>query len=274
MGSVMKGLGVQSDFQASNPYDQSYLQTQVQNQSKVMQQQQDLATMLQAMAAGNGPNPAQTQYNQNVSQNIQGAQGLIASQRGLNPALATRMGANVAANANQQAAGQSELLGQQQQIAALGGLGDVYGQMQQGNLQGQQLYGQQNLGMQQLNQQTKSGNASQIGQLYGSIIGAGGKAATQGAAHGGMVPSQGGAQSKIGMMMQGQPAMPMNSGGMIPGQAPVSGDSVKNDKVPIMASPKEIIIPRSISTGKDAPEKAKQFVAAILARQGMKERRK
>lgn len=64
-------------------------------------------------------------------------------------------------------------------------------------------------------------------------------------------------------------ATPFSHGAMVPGQAPVSGDSIKNDKVPAMLSPKEIVIPRSITMGKDAPEKAKQFVAAVLAKNGM-----
>lgn len=60
------------------------------------------------------------------------------------------------------------------------------------------------------------------------------------------------------------------SGRMVPGQASVAGDSLKNDKVPAVLSPKEIVIPRSITLSKNAPEKAKQFVAAILARNGMR----
>jgi hypothetical protein len=322
---MQKELGMRSQFEAKNPYDPTYLQAQINNQAAVMQQQQDLATMLQAMTQGKGPNPAQTMFNQNASQNIQGAQGLIASQRGLNPALATRMGANMAANANQQAAGESALLGQRQQIAAMSQLGDLYNQMQQTNLQGQSLYGGQGLGTQQLSQSTEAQNAKNVSGMYGSVIGAGSSALTMGAsgggggsrmqelpasqgngtmvaAHGGMVPdasrgmggvaksmltpggsamAPGGAPAsfagqflKSGGMPSLGGAIGMKSGGMIPGKAAVPGDSIKNDKVPVMASPKEIIIPRSISTSKDAPEKAKQFVAAILARQGMKERRK
>lgn len=63
-------------------------------------------------------------------------------------------------------------------------------------------------------------------------------------------------------------AMSMETGGTVPGQAKVKGDSLKNDKVPAMLSPKEIVLPRSITMSPDAPEKAKAFVAAIMARNG------
>lgn len=61
-----------------------------------------------------------------------------------------------------------------------------------------------------------------------------------------------------------------SKGKMVPGNASVGGNSLKNDTVPAMLSPKEIVIPRSITLSKDAPEKAKQFVAAVLARNGMR----
>ena len=60
----------------------------------------------------------------------------------------------------------------------------------------------------------------------------------------------------------------MVSGGPVPGQAQVAGDSIKNDTVPAMVSPGEIVIPRSIAQGDNAPEKAAQFVAAVLGRKG------
>lgn len=64
--------------------------------------------------------------------------------------------------------------------------------------------------------------------------------------------------------------MSMKSGGKVPGQPITPGNNPKNDTVPAMLSPKEIVIPNSITQGKDAPEAAKRFVAAILAKQGMK----
>lgn len=59
-------------------------------------------------------------------------------------------------------------------------------------------------------------------------------------------------------------------GGKLPGKAEVKGDSKKNDKVPILGSPGEIMLPRSVTQAKDAPQKAAEFVAAILAKQTRK----
>lgn len=58
------------------------------------------------------------------------------------------------------------------------------------------------------------------------------------------------------------------SGGPVPGQARVAGDSLKNDIQPAMLSPKEIVLPRSITMAPDAPEKAREFVAALMKKQG------
>lgn len=60
--------------------------------------------------------------------------------------------------------------------------------------------------------------------------------------------------------------MGAKSGGRVPGHAAVKGDSYKNDTVPALLSPKEIVIPRHITMSKNAPDKAKKFVAAVLAR--------
>ena len=49
-------------------------------------------------------------------------------------------------------------------------------------------------------------------------------------------------------------------GGQVPGKAKVKGDSLKNDTVPIIASPGEVVIPRSIMESKDPGEGAKKFV--------------
>jgi hypothetical protein len=54
-------------------------------------------------------------------------------------------------------------------------------------------------------------------------------------------------------------------GGHVPGQAKVSGDSIKNDVVPAMLSPKEIVLPRSVTLADDAPQKAAEFVSSIKA---------
>lgn len=60
----------------------------------------------------------------------------------------------------------------------------------------------------------------------------------------------------------------MKSGGNVPGKAKMKGDSPKNDTVKAMLSPGEIVIPRSVTESKDAPKKAAEFVAAVLAKKG------
>lgn len=56
------------------------------------------------------------------------------------------------------------------------------------------------------------------------------------------------------------------SGGKVKGSAQVDGDSLKNDKVPAMLSPGEIVIPRSVAQSEDAPDKSKAFVEAVLSK--------
>ena len=65
--------------------------------------------------------------------------------------------------------------------------------------------------------------------------------------------------------MSDAPALAMMAarGGAIPGKASVSGDSPKNDTVPTMLSPGEVVLPRSVVNAKNSPEKAKEFVAAL-----------
>lgn len=62
------------------------------------------------------------------------------------------------------------------------------------------------------------------------------------------------------------------SGGEVPGEAEVAGDSYANDKVPAMLSPKEIVLPRSVTLSDDAPARAAEFVAAVKARQQAKKK--
>lgn len=64
-------------------------------------------------------------------------------------------------------------------------------------------------------------------------------------ARGGMVSSHEGCYHDGGICME--------SGGMVPGKAPIPGDSLKNDKIHIMASPGEAVIPRT-SVAQHMPE--------------------
>lgn len=140
----------------------------------VLGQQQSLAGALADQAAGRGPNPAQDQFQQNVNQAIAQNAGMVASQKGLNPALAARMAGENAASMQQNAASNAAQLQAQQQLAAQGQLGNVLSQ------QGQTVMGQ--------------------GQLYNS---AGNLFGTQAGIYGGAGQSYGTAGS-LGNALAGQ----------------------------------------------------------------------
>lgn len=250
-GGVAEGAGATDQYKTSNPYSDQQFQQYLAQQNQIYGNQQSLAQALQAQMNGQGPNPAQTQFMGNVQNNIANAQGLIASQRGLNPALAARMGANQASQANQQAALGSALLQQQQQLAATQNLGNLYGQMQQGNLGAQQLYTGANATQQGINSGVEAQNAQIRGQIAGGLLGAGG-AIGAGAAKGG-----GGGAAAGG----GGAAVAAAHGAIIPGKAKVDGDSRLNDTVDAKLSPGEIVIPRSMAHD---PEKAKAFIDHLL----------
>ncbi len=315
-----------------------------QNFNQNISNQSNLANMLNQRAQGNGPSPAQLQLQQAQQQNVQQQAGLMASQRGLNPALAARMAAQNAANTGQQMAGQSAIMGANEQINAQNQLAGLYGQM------GQQQLGNQSIlqgGLANQNQSTVQGslgaqgitaganaqNAQTSGNIVGGMLGGLGTFGVSQKAHGGMIdepvqhlalggfagagqvnpnqnpylPSQiiggenpftpkvvssnvakylggaggggagaegAGAEGMMGADGMASMAMlaaarggqvDMRRGGHVPGQASVKGDSYANDKVPAMLSPKEIVIPRSVTMSKNAPDKAKAFVAAVLA---------
>jgi len=138
--------------------------------------QQALVDVLKQQAMGQGPNPAQAMYKQNVNQAIQQNAGMAASQRGISPALAQRMALQNAAGMSQGAAGNAAVLQAQQQMAAQ--------QQQQGVMQD---IGRQQMEAQRINaggaaqnaaanQQTSSGLMSGFGNaLVGGLFG-GGKA--------------------------------------------------------------------------------------------------
>lgn len=83
-------------------------------------------------------------------------------------------------------------------------------------------------------------------------------------AQGGQVMAEG-PQSFFGRHLIG-----LQSGGHVPGQAKHPGDTTKNDTVPALLSPGEIVIPRSVAQGPDPAKAAAKFVSAIMARKGLK----
>lgn len=141
----------------------------------VLSQQQGLANDLSAQAHGQGPNPAQEQFKQNINQAIAQNAGMISSQKGINPALAARMGAQSGAAMEQGAAGNAATLQAQQQLGAqqlLGGQQQAMGNTIQGA--GNLLQGAGNAYGQAGNTLGQAGNAyGAAGSLGGGIAGAG-----------------------------------------------------------------------------------------------------
>lgn len=110
------------------------------------------------------------------------------------------------------------------------------------------------------------------GPMAGGAGDAGGASALSGAAvlaaaHGGQIPhfDSGGLMKLLPLAM-----MALKQGGNVPGKAAVKGDSPKNDTVPAMLSPGEVVIPRSVMNSPNAPQDAAKFVAALLAKKGLK----
>jgi hypothetical protein len=234
-------LGTSNDYRAgsdpNNPYSQDAIQQQLKNQNQIYGQQQNLGNILLDQTQGKGPNPAQLQYQQNTEQAIQNNAGLLASQRGLNPALAARMASQNAAQMQGQAGQSAAVLQAQQQLASQGQLQNLYGTMGNQAIQSGEMMNKANNGVQSINAGITQGNTNAQNQLTGGFLNAGGglgAAAIMAAAH----------------------------GGRIPGKAPVTGDSSKNDIVPTMLSPGEIVIPRSKASD---PELAKEFIDHLMS---------
>ena len=243
-------------------------------------QQAALAQALQDQAAGKGPSLTQMQLQQATQANAAQYAGAIASQRGINPALAARMVGQNAANMNQQMAGQSAIARLQEQMQARAQLGDVLGQQRAQDIGQMQantgmfgaaggLQNNQNSNrvsnmsqMQQINAETARRNAEMQNQAAKD------NAAAQNAAN--QYNSQG-TISQIGQVASGaggaiSALAAINQGGEIPGRAKLPGDRLQNDTVPALLSPGEIVIPRSVAQAPDAPEKTAAFVAAIKAK--------
>jgi hypothetical protein len=191
-------------------------------------QQGGLAQALQAQYAGTGPSAAQGMLQRGSEEAIKRSAGALASQRGINPALAQRLASQQAAEQTQRAAESGAILKGQESQAALSGLQNVYGTM------GQQALGQYGTAQQALTAQ-EAANQRMTGQLVGGLMS--------------------GAGALAGKYLR------LAEGGVVPGKAEVEGDSYANDKVPAMLSPGEVVIPRSKA---EDPDKAKEFIDKIM----------
>jgi len=143
IGSMFGVKGTQIDRpvttqQAQTAYDQTQqgLQQQqaflqalqgqggLQNQSSVFGQQQNLANMMQDLAAGTGPNPALAGLNKATGQNIAAMTSAMAGGRGAsaNPAAIARSAGRAGAESLQTAAADAATVQAQQQIAGMDAL--------------------------------------------------------------------------------------------------------------------------------------------------------
>jgi hypothetical protein len=267
--------------QLTNAQRQQQVMLDAASQQNGMANQNQAFQMAVQQAQGAGPNPAMAQLAQATQANTANQAALMAGQRGAgaNSGLLARQAA-MQGGANQQAmAGQAATLGAQQQLA---------GQQQMANIAGQQV-SNQNQAMAGLNQAAQAGygqvsgnlanqnnnalglagqqNAANMANqqrdmaLMGGLI-KGGSAALGGFANGGIIPP--------GPRSQLHGALNFKSGGSVPGQAQVAGDSPKNDTVNAKLSPGEVVIPRSVMQSKDPAAAAAKFVAAVLAKKGQK----
>lgn len=113
------------------------------NQAQAREQQSALGGMLMAQAQGNGPSVAQNQLRQAQAQNMaqMNAQAASAGGGAMNRMQAQNAAINAGATAGQQAAGQAATLRAQEQLGAMGQMGQLYGQ-QRGQDQGAQALSQ------------------------------------------------------------------------------------------------------------------------------------
>lgn len=272
----LQGLQAQKDLNA-----QLAAQNGIGNQSSVFNQMQDVAS-------GKGFNPAQAMLAQQTGANTANQAALMAGQRGAsaNPALIARQAAMQGAANQQNAIGQGATLQANQSQNALNQMGGIAGQQVAQQMQGTQAFNQaahgyqsnvlgnvgnqnqSNTAIQQGNQQTQRGLAGGLMGAAGNILASAGISSPIPKMAGGGMIDDNSPKSRVGMYFKGG-QIDMSNGGHVPGQAEVAGDSFKNDKVKALLSPKEIVIPRSISMSKDAPKKSAEFVAAILAKNRM-----
>ncbi len=262
------------------------------------QNQSQLVTALQGRADGTaGPSLAELQLTGATDRNAAQAASLVASQRGLNPGAGARMALNAQTDANQAAVGQAAILRAQEQQGAQALLAQTLsGQRGQdlqtsqqgaglfatgsslaGTLRGQDLQNQQET--QRINAATEAGNADRAAGVNRTQIAADQNeqarndkqqaALAQGAA---AALAQKSTQVDDSHDLNDVPDSPdgdytidgFSTGGAVPGKPRVARDSPTNDTVPAKLSPGEIVLPLSIVNAEDAPERAAEFVAAIL----------
>lgn len=278
MGSwLSRGTDTNDTTQAQNPYNvDASMQTAQGNEAQIYAQQQNLAQILQQQVAGQGPNPAQAQFQQNTQQNLAQGAGMLASDRSLNPALAAKIAAQATATGGQQAAGQAAVTQAQQQLAAEGQLSGLYGTEANTNVAQQNAINGATENANTINGKAALANQAQGAAQFGALTNAAGGATTnlaqsgslgstaQAAAPAAVAAYDGGEISPHMQDMASIYHKDFRSGGKVPGTPKVMGNSPQNDTVKARLSPGEVVIPNDIMQSKDPAGKAAQFVASIV----------
>ena len=260
---------VKSPGLQNNPFSDRY-QAQAGNfsgqanngaQAMTALQQQDLINMLQRRATGQAPSLTEQILKQSLDRNAANTNGLMASVRGsVNPALLARNALRQNSDMTQQAAGQAVLGRQNEQMNAENMLGQTLSGVRAQDMQNSNMFNQLSQNAEGMGLQAAGANLT--GNLQSNNINAGiatGNTKAQNTATGGVINGLGAVLASVAG--KSAPATKMNQGGMIPGQAKVSGDSPQNDTVSTKLSPGEIVIPRSKAQD---PEKAKAFIDHVL----------
>lgn len=206
--------------QPIQPGEMTYNNNSAQDAEAANQAQAADNTQLQSIA-NNGSALAQSQLQNATNNNIKGATGIIASAKGINPAMAAREAGYSAANAGQLAANQSAGLQAQTQMNALGQLSN--NQLQQENLS----LNQQNT-QNALSAGIASNNTLQSQKFQGALLSGVGSAlpitsGLTGAANAGNPSSEssgGGGGGMSGMMSGASAASAMVAEGGLVGGAP------------------------------------------------------
>jgi hypothetical protein len=251
-----------------------------------MAAQQALSEQLAAMGRGEGPSAAQAMLQQQAGNVAAQQAALMGSQRGAsqNVGLVGRQAAQAGLQAQQQAASQAaiqranEQFGAMEQLRALSG--QQVGQQQAGiGMYGQSALQAQGQALDAVAAQQKSqaaieaetagaqadifkGITGAVGKGVGKLLkfSEGGTAPDMTQMQDSQMPEAEKEESIVDMLINAQR---MAHGSRVPGVAKVDGDSEKNDTVPALLSPGEIVVPRSAA--KD-PEKAAAFAKSVAMR--------
>lgn len=287
-----------NSYVAPGDYSQQIADAYSQQKSNQLAQGSYIQQLQDAANGQGGPSVAEQLLRRQTDQNNAATASAAASTRGMNPALAARLALVQGAQNGQSSAGQAALLRAQEITTARGQLGGALGTQGEQNLQGLNIAANQQAGVNNLNagvanqnanlalaaDQINAGvaaqNASSAGKLIGGLIGGTGAFGPVGlggqgdAAGASTISSGGGGGAAAGSSMLEGGSLAGSSegaaefalmyrGGQVPGRAPVQGNSPTNDRVDAKLSPGEIVLPRSVTEGADAPDRAAAFVRAI-----------